>query len=272
MRNKFPKRIFILLLIVAVVLLCIFTPLLRYIGNAVGFVTSPIQSGITKCVSGVQGYFAYLGRLDEVDAQNAQLLKKIDKMNQQLAGYERMKSENDRLNEMLELKNGYSENNAVAAEIIAKNSGNWFEIFTINKGTSDGISVNDTVINSKGLIGKVSECGTNYAKVVTIIDTEHSVSGIIGRTGDFVQVDGDIKLMKNGFCKMSIITEDADVMIGDTVETSGMGGVYPKNIVIGTVQKFEENADGTGTYAILKPYVDFQHLYEVLVIKGNGGK
>ncbi len=272
MRNSFIKKITILFIIISIVLLCIFTPVLKHIGKGIGTVVSPVQNGITKCINGVRGYFAYLGRLKNTDKLNAELQAKIDKLQQQTADYDRIKNENDRLNEILELKNSYSEKNSVVAEIISKNGGNWFKVFTINKGEKDGISVNDAVVNSNGLIGRVSECGSNYAKVITIIDTEHSVSGIIGRTGDFVQLDGDVKLMKDGLCKMSVITEDADVMIGDTVETSGIGGVYPKNIVIGTVLKFEENTDGTGTYAVLKPYVDFQRLYEVMVIKSNGGK
>ena len=192
MRRRFPKKILILLLVVALTLLCIYTPLLSKIGNGVGVVFSPVQNGITKCINGVKGYFDYLGRLGDADKENQQLIKEIDKLMSQKSDYDSLKRENERLNDLLEFKNNYPEKNTVAAEVISKNGGNWFQVFTINKGKKDGIAVNDTVLNSKGLIGRVSECGTNYSKIITVIDASHSVSGVIGRTGDFVQLDGDI--------------------------------------------------------------------------------
>ena len=89
---------------------------------------------------------------------------------------------------------------------------------------------------------------------------------MISRTGDLVQIDGELQLMKDGLCKMTVITEDADIMIGDTVETSGVGGIYPRGIMIGIVKEFKNNEEGTGQYAVVEPYVDFQHIYEVLII------
>ena len=98
------------------------------------------------------------------------------------------------------------------------------------------MSENSAVINRKGLIGRVTNSSSNSSNVITIIDPNHSVSGMISRTGDLVQIDGELQLMKDGLCKMTVITEDADIMIGDTVETSGVGGIYPRGIMIGIVK------------------------------------
>ena len=89
---------------------------------------------------------------------------------------------------------------------------------------------------------------------------------MISRTGDLVQVDGNLELMEDGLCKMTVISENADVMIGDTVETSGVGGIYHRGIMIGIVKEFRNNEEGTGQYAIVEPYVDFQRIYEVLIV------
>jgi len=93
---------------------------------------------------------------------------------------------------------------------------------------------------------------------------------MISRTEDLVQIDGDLALMKEGLLKMTVITEGADIIIGDTVVTSGIGGIYPKGIFIGTVTEFRNNSEGTGKYAIVKPDVDFQRVYDVLLLTGAG--
>ena len=104
---------------------------------------------------------------------------------------------------------------------------------------------------------------------ITGLDVNHSVSGKISRTGDLVQVDGDLVLMKSGYCKMNIITEDADIIIGDVVETSGIGGVYPKGIKIGTITELKQNDEGTGNYAVIKPEVDFSRIDEVIILSSE---
>ncbi len=268
-RRKFPGWVIILATVLVVAALFIWTPLPKLITKAFGTVVSPIQSGINYVVTSVRDTFSYWGRINNVDAHNQELEKQVQELNTKLSEYENMKKENERLKELLEVKNRYDDAFETSGVVIAKDAGNWFNVFTVNRGTRDGINGENPVINASGLIGRTSETGVNWAKVVTLIDVNHSVSGKVSRTGDLVQVDGDLTLMKSGLCKMNIITEDADIIIGDVIETSGIGGVYPKGIKIGTVLELKQNDEGTGSYAVIKPAANFSLIDEVVILSSE---
>lgn len=264
--NKGIKFTIIAVLLIAVILISIFTPFLNKIGGLLSYCLTPIQSGVTVALNSTSEFFSSFGKNAYLTEQNKLLQEEIDKLKTENAEAVRIKNENDSLKELLNIKNNKYKENAEAAIVIAKEAGNWFNVFTVNKGESKNINENCTVINNKGLIGRVTNSTSNSANVITILDPNHSVSGMISRTGDLVQIDGNFALMKDGLCKMTVITENADIMIGDTVETSGVGGIYPRGIMIGIVKEFKNNEEGTGQYAILEPYVDFQHIYEVLIL------
>ena len=264
--NKGIKFIFILIVIVALVLLSVFTPFLNKLGGFLSYCITPVQSGITVAVNATGEFFSSFGKAAYYAEQNKILLEQIDSMKNENAEAIRIKKENDSLRELLNINKENYKNKANAALVIAKDAGNWFNVFTVNKGTKNDVEENGAVINNKGLIGRVANASANSANVVTIIDPNHSVSGMISRTGDLVQVDGSLELMEDGLCKMTVITEGADVMIGDTVETSGVGGIYHRGIMIGIVKEFRNNEEGTGQYAVVEPYVDFQRIYEVLIV------
>ncbi|MBQ2897349.1 MAG: rod shape-determining protein MreC [Clostridia bacterium] len=267
MYKKKPYKIIIFaLLIVIIVALCIFTPVAKILSSWVGNIVTPVQSGIANVVTSTKEVLTKWENTQKLAEENKALKSQIDEFKKNNRDYLKFKTENQRLKELLDLKDELDTLNPIAASVITKDSGNWFNVFTVNAGKNKGAIVNTPVVNSKGLIGRVSQIGENWSKVVTVIDYDHSVSGTILRTGDLVQIDGDISLMKSGLCKMTIITEGADVIIGDTVVTSGIGGIYPKGLFIGTVTEFRNNSEGTGKYAVVKPDVDFQHIFDVLLL------
>lgn len=268
MSKKF-KFILYIILVVAVILLSVFTPLLNKTGAFFSSFITPIQTGITVSINKTGDFFKSFGKASFYQEKSEQLQKQIDKLETTNNEAIRLKKENESLRELLKLEKHYSDKQAKVALVIAKDAGNWFNVFTINKGEKDNIVKNSAVFNEKGLIGRVENSTNNSANVVSIIDATHSVSGVVSRTGDLVQIDGDISLAKKGLCKMTVISDEADIMIGDSIETSGVGGIYPKGIMIGIVREFKNNEDGTGKYAIIAPYVDFQHIYEVLVINDS---
>jgi len=269
--NKLKKNLITLCLAAIFAVICIFTPFLKGVAKVMGGITAPIQSGAAKVTNSVSGTFKYWGRIKNVDKENASLKKENEKLkeeNRNLSGY---KEQINKLNELLELKGDYTNYETTAATVIGKDAGNWFNVFTLNKGEKDGVKENSVVIVPQGIVGRVCEVGPNWSKVISLIDEDHSVSGTVVRTGDLVQLDGDLQLMKSGFCKMSVITENADVLIGDTIVTSGIGGIYPEGIYIGTVQSFKNNTEGTGNYAIITPGVDFAHIKDVLILLNTEG-
>ena len=184
---------------------------------------------------------------------------------------ERYKDENERLRMMLELKSNAQDKDMVGCEVIAKDPGNWFYSFTVDKGSHHGIKVDDAVISNQGLVGRVTDVGHNWAKVLTIIDADSSVGASISRTQNLAIVDGDLSLADSGQCMMNFITNDSSlVVVGDTVVTSGLGGVYPAGVLIGTVSEIKSDAMGYSQYAVIDTAVDFERIREVMIIRSEG--
>jgi len=151
--------------------------------------------------------------------------------------------------------------------VISRDYGGWFETFTVNKGSKHGVKKYDTVVTTEGLVGNVTELGESYSRVISIIDSTSSVGAEISRTKEIVIIDGDINLMPKGLCKLSYASKQANVITGDLLETSGLGDVYPKGILIGKV--LETTTDDNDDYILIEPAVDFEKINEVLIITGE---
>lgn len=232
-----------------------------------GVVLKPFQVAFSFVSDKIGGFFNFITDMKELKEENLELSQKVDILSGENRELESFRTENQRLRELLELKQSDNSEQMIGCEIIAKEPGNWFNIFTVDKGENHGISVNDVVVTAKGLVGRVSETGPVSAKVVAIIDDNSSVGAIVTRTQDIAIVDGELSLSDDGLCRLNYVTSGAKLSQGDIIETSGLGGVYPKGILIGTVTEIKENSSGVSSYAIVKPAVDFERIREVLVIK-----
>ena len=145
---------------------------------------------------------------------------------------------------------------------------NWTSSLTINKGTSSGLEVGDCVMNETGaLVGIISEVGTNWATILTLVDTDTSLGAQVFRTGDLGLAQGDFSLMQEDRLRLNLLPADAALLGGDLVVTSGLGDYYPQGLVIGSVEKVQMDPSGSDSYAILAPAVDFDQLTEVFVIR-----
>ena len=158
------------------------------------------------------------------------------------------------------------------AEVISMDSSIWFDVFTINKGEKDGIKNNMTVLTPQGLVGKVTQTFSTTAQVTSILDVNNAVSARLTKTGDLITTKGDMNLVDKRLLKLKYVTSDVNLAEGDVVETSGMGGIYPKGIFIGTISKVEQDNKTMKTYAVLEPGVDFNKISEVLVISNMEGE
>ena len=139
---------------------------------------------------------------------------------------------------------------------------------TIDKGTSSGLEVGDCVMDETGaLVGILSEVGTNWATVLTLVDTDTSLGAQVFRTGDLGLAQGDFALMQENRLRLNLLPAGASLLGGDLVVTSGLGGYYPQGLVIGSVEKVQMDPSGSDSYAILTPAVDFAQLTEVFVIR-----
>ena len=268
-RNK-GKVILLSVTVVLIIVMALSTiPSLKpnIVSNVVGFVVSPVQKVISRTINSTSEFFSFVFNMDEYRSQNEELSKKIAKLETQILETEELKKENVRLRAMLDMRQRITEYETETAEVIAKDAGNWFNCFTVDKGANDGVKLHATVITDKGLVGYVSEVGSTYAKVNSIIDSTSSVASYIKRTGDSAVVEGDLKLQEQGRCRMVYINKNSVITVGDDLETSGMGGIYPKGIYIGKVLEISDDGTGLSKHAIIEPAVDMGSIKEVFIIK-----
>ena len=155
-----------------------------------------------------------------------------------------------------------------SAAVIDRESTNWTSALTLNRGTAHGVEKNDCVVSAEGdLVGVVSAVGYNWCTVLTVIDTDTELGARVFRTQEVAVAEGDLALMGEGKLKLSYLSADAQLLSGDVVTTSGLGGFYPGGLVIGTVESVRTGDDGLAQYAVLAPAARLGELSEVFIIK-----
>lgn len=236
---------------------------------------SEITRPITSFANGIQGGFVYVKNkitgndsffidLNNLKSENEELKKQNTELQQKLREFEIIKAENSTLREYVNLTDKYSEYKSLPAYVIQYDITNYSKVIIINVGKNDGVAVNMPVISEKGLVGYVISVTDTTAKVQTIIDTASTVSSAVGTTRDSIITRGIIG--SNNELKATFIPTDATILEGDSIETSGIGGIYPKGVHIGTIKKVIQTKNITDRYAIIETAVDFEKLETVLVI------
>lgn len=237
--------------------------------NVVGVILSPFQRFFTTIGEGVSDFFSYIRDMQTYKEENLSLKDQVSLLEREVRELETFREENERLRAALDLKQADMTERMVVCEVSSKDPGNWFQVFTIDKGTNHGIKKDDAVMTNQGLVGKVTDVGATWAKVTSIIDSSSSVGAVISRTQEIALVDGDMSLSAQGKCRLGYIKADINLVAGDLVETSGLGGIYPKGILIGTVSEIKNDSTGYSRYAIVDTAVNFDKIREVIVIKSE---
>ena len=255
--------IVIVLLIILVILSNVNIDKLSFIEGAFGKIVTPIQNGFVMLknkISGNDGFFTDVANLQK---ENEELKQRISQLEQVQRELEIIKAENTTLKEYMNLTEKYSSYKTVPAYIIGKDISNYSKTIIINVGKKEGIEVNMTVIADAGLVGHVISVTDDTAKVETIIDSASSVSSNVSTTRESIVCRG---VIDSNDLKAVNIPTDANLVIGDNIETSGMGGIYPKGILVGSIKEVINTKNVTDRYAIIKSAVDFETLETVLVI------
>lgn len=237
---------------------------LSYIENIVSSIVMPIQNGLTYLKNKITGNNTFFADISKLQQENEELKKKNSELETSLREFEIVKSENATLKEYLNLSEQYGNYTTKAAYIISKDISNYSNVFVINVGKNDGIENNMTVISEKGLVGHIISVTDNTAKVQTIIDTASTVSATLSTSRDNLICKGTLE--EKGMLKATYIPTGANLIQGDTIETSGMGGIYPKGIKIGTIRTIQNTSNIVDRTAIVTPAVDFDKVETVLVI------
>lgn len=237
------------------------------LGFVAGYTITPIQSGMNEIGNWIAEKSDYLFNTTDLRAENRELQDKIDELTAENNQLLQDQAEYERLKELLELKDEYDDYPTVAARIIAKDSGNWFNMFTINKGSGDGIEKDMNVIASGGLVGIVTSVGDNWATVRSIIDDYSNVSAEITSTSDTCIIAGNLQLIDEGKISLvKLIDADDKVTVGDRVVTSEISDRFLPGILIGYVSEIGMDSNNLTKSGSITPVADFRHLHEVLVI------
>ena len=235
--------------------------------NIANKLVMPVQNGLTYLKNKVSGNSTFFTNINNLKMENQQKKKKNSELEQSLRELENIRTENETLKEYLGLSEKYGEYKTVPGYIINKDISNYSKTIIINIGKKDGIEENMTVIANEGLVGHVISVADNTAKVRTIVDTSSSISCLMSTNKDSIVCKGTLN--NNSELKAMYISTDANLVQGDSVETSGLGGIYPKGIHVGTVKKIISTQNITDRYAIVETAVNFNKLNTVLVIKNN---
>lgn len=255
---------------VALALMSVFSYTSSPLANVANVIASPFRSaytGIADWFNDKQNYYRDTTALEE---ENAALKKQLAEMEAAIRQAEKDSAENERLKQLLGLQAQRPDltSDLQAAMITEHTVTNWTSSLTIDKGTNLGLEVNDCVISETGaLVGLISEVGTNWATILTLVDTDTSLGAQVFRTGDLGLAQGNFSLMGEKRLRLEYLPADCSLLGGDLVVTSGLGGFYPAGLVIGSVAEVQVDDSGATSYAVLSPAVDFDELTEVFVIR-----
>ncbi len=272
MKKKFNIKTKYLVTILTIIcaLLIVLTLVNDNFGKPLKKVTATVVIPMQKGMNSVGLWFSdradALKEIADLQAENKKLREELAELKLMNTIFSARQDELERLWELYDLDDAYSDYDKVAARIIAKDTGNWFSVFTIDKGAKDGLAVNMNVIADGGLVGIVTEVGDNYAKVTTIITDGINVSARFADSQELCVTEGDLKLIDEGVIKVSNIDKKADVKVGDMLMTSYISDKYVPGLLIGYITEISEDSNNLTKSGYVDPVVDFSYLEEVLVI------
>ena len=232
--------------------------------NIVSTIVMPIENGLTYLKNKINNNDKFFENVNELKSENDSLKQKNSDLEQQLREYEIIKNENEQLKQELNLAQKYEQYTTVPGVIIARDISNYSKTLVINIGSDNGVKEKMTVIADEGLVGYVVSVTNKTAKVQTILDSASATSCLASSTRDSMICKGTIE--NKTTLSASNIETNARIIQGDSVETSGLGGIYMKGIHVGKIKKVNEGSNKTDSYATIETAVDFEKIETVLVI------
>ena len=277
---KFYKSKFFIICATVAVLLVLIPSALSIFGradivrSALKTAAKPFEWCGRKASDAVSGFVEVFKSYDELQAENEELREALESAENKDHENEVLKEENDWLKTYLKMKKDQPDLALTDAIIVARESGNYSTVLTLNKGTTHGVKKNMPVITADGVFGYVSEAGLDWCKVVSIVETASAVSAYTDRGKAVGVVEGDSLLRGDGQCRMIHIDAASDIKIGDKVYTGGTGNIYPDGLLVGKVVSIEANDADRTLIAVIEPAVNFSDISsisKVMVITGYEG-
>lgn len=238
------------------------------LGNLSGALRTPFQKVATAVVSRMEELYGYIYEYDNLVHENDSLRARIAELEQQIRENDQAVEENARLRNVLGLQEKHSDFTFESAKVVSWNASNWDSSFTISKGSDSGLETGDSVVTEYGvLVGTITETGSNWATVETVVDLDTSIGVLVGAEEVSGILEGDYTLMRSHYMKLSFVAETGRVITGDVVVTSGAGGAYPQGLIVGNVTSVHSEAAGQVEYAVVEPLTDLDALTQIFVVK-----
>lgn len=264
-----PKYILLVLTILCLIFIGVsyaFEEVLSPLRYVTGVTITPMQRGINVVGEWVGEKLDMLADIQNLQAENEELRSQLETYRTENRINMSDANELNDLRELYDLDSRYPDYEKIAANVISKDAGNWFDTFIIDKGSNAGIRVGCNVMAGNGLVGIVTEVGPNYAKVRSIIDDNSSISAMLITDSTLCSVIGDEKYMDEGYIRVEYIDKDAEISEGDELITSSISDNFLPGITIGYVTNLELDTNNLTMSADLIPAVEFDNIQTVLVV------
>lgn len=268
---KLPTKYWLLILSGISLVLMLFTFVfdipLKPLNELVSFSVVPLQKGISIVGESLYSKKELVKQVNDLVNTNNELMKQVNDLTYENNILMQDKYELNSLRKLYELDQTYSDYPKTGARVISGSTGNWFSSFIIDKGSNDGMKVGMNVLTGGGLVGRITEVGSNWSRVLSIIDDTSNVSCMVLTTNDHLIVSGNLATMENGYITFNQLSENAkDVEVGDKIVTSNISDVYLPGIQVGNISYMEVDSNHLSVSGYITPSVNFEHISEVLVI------
>lgn len=265
-----PKYILLILAVVCVALIIasgVSEKVRKPFKDAASVFVVPAQKGVNSIGMWLSDIIKTNKSISELQDENQKLREQVDQLTLEMSALRQNDAELSRLNELLSLKDTYSNYDMIGAHIIAKGPSKWFSTFTIDVGTRDGVTKDMNVLASGGLAGIVIDAGENFSTVRAIIDDESSVSAQFEDNSELCMINGSLSLMEDNMLEFTNVGADVFIAANSAVVTSHVSSKYLPGLLIGYVSDYYLDANDLTQSGHIKPVVDFSGLEEVLVIR-----
>jgi len=270
MKHYFSRRVRAVL-IIAVLLAVVLAVASSVTGKnlpaiAVQSVMTPLRTAVSRMRDRAEQLYSYMFKYEALAAENAALKEQLSQMEDDARKADSQSRENDRLRALLQLKSSHEDYVMVDAYVIAWESTDWNNTITINRGTAAGIHAGMCAITANGqVVGLVTEAGSNYAVVTTVMDSSLEISASIASSGYNGMVQGNHTHGNEKVLRMDYLPSSAIIRNNEQVVTSG-STVYPRDLILGYIIDAGFNDTGVAKYAILEPAADINTLEQVFIL------
>lgn len=228
---------------------------------------APFQRAAAAVSNGVSSLWEKYTNIDAILEENEKLTTENAELRGQMVDYDKLKAENEAYKALTNIQEQHPEMSYVSSFVIGRDPLDSFYGFTLDQGSLDGVEASDAITSDEGyLLGVVTEVDLTSCKVMTILHPSFNAAGVVSRTRDNGIITGSADYAAEGLCILSNLSRSTLTKANDQVITTGLGGVFPPDVLVGVVQELVPEASGKSTIAVLKPGADPRTVKHVFII------